>query len=506
MLHLPRILALGLLLAAAIGLRVWHLEQKNMWLDEAASWDTSRRALPDLMALAKTDIHPPLYYVILRGWMAVAGDSPAALRGLSVIFSVIALLLAARLADRWLPRGPALLVVGWLAVSPHMVAYAQEARMYAALTATVLAGCLAYWRWLESGGTRTRALVAYAAFASVSVYLHYFAFLFVGALWLHLALVSWFTAPQRRLVGRGGWLRWIAAHLILLIAYLPWLPTAVAQITRGQDWRQPLTLADLPRYAGGFVRDIVMGSQPNAPPLLVAAVIALCAVLAVGWLRLAFVRSSAPRPNPDTFLLVTGLVPLVVSLAVLPITGQMQLSRYLVFVTPFALIGAARGWTGTSERPVAAMAALTVAIAASIVCLTGYFRSTVKDSDLRPIVRYIERELSRPNGSGSARGVLLVEPSTMRIPLRYETREMPSVEYPFVLETDPLQHALDATIPSAGSDPMWLVLDRRWDRFAGFDPRTDARLVEIDVPGLRRHHARLFRVRAPPPAVRGPGL
>ena len=109
-------IALAIVIALAAAARVWRIDQKNLWLDEGVSWDTARKPLAGLVEQTAGDIHPPLYYVLLKGWMAIAGDSVAGLRLLSVVLGTIALLLAFPIARRALPPPLAIATLVWLAV------------------------------------------------------------------------------------------------------------------------------------------------------------------------------------------------------------------------------------------------------------------------------------------------------------------------------------------------------------------------------------------------------
>jgi predicted membrane-bound mannosyltransferase len=79
-----------LLLAFALALRVWKLTDKNIGLDESTSWYLATGSVSHLVSWTAADVHPPLYYLLLKVWLWVFGDSLVALRSLSVISSVIA--------------------------------------------------------------------------------------------------------------------------------------------------------------------------------------------------------------------------------------------------------------------------------------------------------------------------------------------------------------------------------------------------------------------------------
>ncbi len=115
------------------------------------------------------DEYPPLYYLLLKAWVWLAGDSLAAMRALSVLCSVLALYLLFRLIEGAMPRVVCYAVILWCALSPYDLYFAQEAGIYAPASAAVLGACLAYRRWIESGTTRRSALVLYAIYRDEAV-------------------------------------------------------------------------------------------------------------------------------------------------------------------------------------------------------------------------------------------------------------------------------------------------------------------------------------------------
>ena len=58
-------------------LRVLLLRQKGMWLDETFSvWLANHSVSEMLRWIARIDQHPPLYYLLLNGWITLKGDMP----------------------------------------------------------------------------------------------------------------------------------------------------------------------------------------------------------------------------------------------------------------------------------------------------------------------------------------------------------------------------------------------------------------------------------------------
>ena len=119
-----------LILLLALGLRLYRLDGQSLWYDEGTSVVLAGRDVAAIVQGAAADIHPPLYYVLLHFWARLFGSSEVAVRllsaiaGLGVVGAVY--LLGRRLFDQQVALVAALLA----ALSPFLVYYSQEARMY----------------------------------------------------------------------------------------------------------------------------------------------------------------------------------------------------------------------------------------------------------------------------------------------------------------------------------------------------------------------------------------
>ena len=86
-----------LILLLASALRFHKIESQSFWNDEGNSARLSERSLELIIEGTASDIHPPLYYLILRGWRELLGDSEFSLRvfsalaGVGLIAAVLAL-------------------------------------------------------------------------------------------------------------------------------------------------------------------------------------------------------------------------------------------------------------------------------------------------------------------------------------------------------------------------------------------------------------------------------
>jgi uncharacterized membrane protein len=100
--------------------------------------------------------HPPLYFLMARGWMQLFGPSVVASRSLPVLTSLLALPCMYLLAwELFASRLAALLATTFLALSPFDLLFAQTARQYSLLTLSVILSsycllrALKASRWIE---------------------------------------------------------------------------------------------------------------------------------------------------------------------------------------------------------------------------------------------------------------------------------------------------------------------------------------------------------------------
>ncbi|MEW6516872.1 MAG: glycosyltransferase family 39 protein [candidate division FCPU426 bacterium] len=225
--------ALGLLLLilAALGLRLFHLDFRSLWLDEAYSLRLASASWPGIWQGAALDIHPPLFHFLQALWIRLAGTSEFSLRFPSALYGALLVpvafglgrLLAGRAAAWW----AALLV----AASPYFIELSRQARM-PGLLALLSAGSLYFfWRWFETRGRRFA--LGYWLCTLAALYTHYFSGLALVAEWIFLAL-----AARKNSEGRSLWREWLIMQAALALAYAPWMAAAWHHLSLGgPSWR-----------------------------------------------------------------------------------------------------------------------------------------------------------------------------------------------------------------------------------------------------------------------------
>ncbi|HEY7811605.1 MAG TPA: hypothetical protein VIC62_00110, partial [Nakamurella sp.] len=78
-----RLLLAAVILTVVAGIVLRLVSTGELWLDESLSVQIARKPLPQLFAALRQDGSPPLYYLLLHGWIALWGRGEVATHALS---------------------------------------------------------------------------------------------------------------------------------------------------------------------------------------------------------------------------------------------------------------------------------------------------------------------------------------------------------------------------------------------------------------------------------------
>lgn len=459
---------LVLLLLAAYGLRVFMLDTQSLWWDEGISLHLAISDLQTLLSDRLNNIHPPLYFVILKGWLALTGVSAFTARYLSVLAGLLTVplafvaardslrLLAGDGTSRTYARA-AVRPVPWIAfglalLSPLLVIYAQEVRVYAMLPPVYLLMLVLAGRQFAGAAPRPPSLVALLVTEWVALHLHYIAAVGVAliGLWGVLHYV-------RRRPGPGLGI-WLLGQGVVLLASLPWFAAVVAnwpaigaEAGAGTFSAEPVPLMFLFSQLWVFHLTGLAGALADPFVQRVAAATAVLAILLVTAALVAPLlkrgdRYTADRRRAAVYWLAVWLLPLLAALIVWSVRSFSH-PRYVIMYTvgflPLAAILAHphRSWLGrlTGAGFVACLVVL------SVWGLGQYFFAFgAAKPDMRGVARYLEET--------AVAGDLIVIPDTdWSLPFEYGGEAaviMPGFEAP-AGEPDSLAAALDCRYPAA---------------------------------------------------------
>lgn len=254
---------------------------QSLWFDEQYSLILASRPVRELMALTAVDAHPPLYYLLLKAWMTLAGDGAAPLRLLACLFLGGTVLVSLVMMRDLFGERVAALCAPLLLCGGFMLRYGYELRMYSMAMLIVVSGTYVLLRATGTvtgdvtGDTKGGWWAAYALVVALGMYTLYLtAFVWIAhAIWL-----VWMGAVHggsdgvgdhdgrdghgnrrsgtsddgsddsrgsgdsrgsatsrrrawRRMIWGCAW-RWrrLGVYLVSIVLYLPWMPVMVGQM------------------------------------------------------------------------------------------------------------------------------------------------------------------------------------------------------------------------------------------------------------------------------------
>lgn len=199
----------GALTLAGLALRLVPLSDA-LYGDELSTYYTvAGHGLGRTLANVRSDVEltPPLYYMLT--WLfARLGDTPEALRAVSLLAGVATIPLTYQLGIRTVGVRAALLAAALTAFSPLLIFYSTEARAYALMMVLALLTTLALLRALD--GHRS-GWVAYSACSALALYTHYTVAFVLAAVFLWAFVLK--PNARRALIIANG---------VAFIAFLPW--------------------------------------------------------------------------------------------------------------------------------------------------------------------------------------------------------------------------------------------------------------------------------------------
>ncbi|GIK42211.1 MAG: hypothetical protein BroJett011_60440 [Chloroflexota bacterium] len=205
-------------------LRTVNLAGQSLWRDEVDAIRFSNWPLPQLVAgLFQEGHNGPLFFLGLRFWRNVGGNSEFALRYPSALLGALAVPLGFVLARQLgFGRRVALLLGILLATSPYLVWYGQEAKMYTLLLALVALAFIAYRKALTSSPTlplegRGRKNWVWWLVFVVATTLSFYTHILAPLMLVVYGLVAWLHPAEWRRHWRG----WLVSMGCLTLPYLP---------------------------------------------------------------------------------------------------------------------------------------------------------------------------------------------------------------------------------------------------------------------------------------------
>lgn len=233
------IVIFALIVGVFIGARLWGLTESCLWFDEVFSVHAARHEWSRLLRFVAADvIHPPLFYVLLKVWISVGGESLFWLRLFPVLAS-IAVIFPFLLLCRELHLGATVtnLALLLMAVNGYLIKYAQEVRMYSLLLFFTVCSLWLFIKFLNATNVR-KQLLALSAINLLLVCTHYYGCLVIATEAVFLVLWNRDKLPD-----------FLIAVAVLLLCFSPWVYAVTLAVEPGKGLAQNIGWVGRPRLA-----------------------------------------------------------------------------------------------------------------------------------------------------------------------------------------------------------------------------------------------------------------
>ena len=285
--------------------------QQSIWFDESYTAYLIRFDFGSILKYTAADVHPPLYYFLLKVWSMVFGYSDFALRAMSAMFGALAILFAFLWLKYKYGKTAAILGSLFLALSPNFIRYGEEMRMYTLVAAIVFAAT--YFLQLAIDNKSRKWWIIYAALVALGMYTHYFTAFAWMAHVIYLIVIykkEFFTKKI------------FAWYLLSVVFYLPWLPGFLKQSStvQGGFW---IGAASVSKVANFFTETALYERASGTSNWLLVLFIAV---------SILFIYLTVRYYKQLKMLLCMTLVPIIgLILISMPPLKSMFVPRYLLY-------------------------------------------------------------------------------------------------------------------------------------------------------------------------------
>ncbi len=319
-----------LILLASVLAIVFTLYSQSLRLDESQSIWVATKSVGEILNFVGQDVHVPLYFLLLHFWIQIFGTDVFVSRLLSLIFFILSFFAIYKLASEVSDNRLAILTIALFSLSPFIIWYAAETRMYTLFILISTLQSLSFIVFFKSAGKsgKTALLVT----SLLGFFTHYF---FVFQLFTQIIFLFAKYTPslfQRNLEPNLA-LRQIIFKFFLIsgsafVLFFPWI-IYVFRLGSASNTQplipQPSTYNIFQTFINflfGFQSQDIQSTLVSLWPLSIIIMF------------LIFTKRVKFRPRLLDYFVLLTILPVILAFIISIILRPLFLSRYLIFVTP----------------------------------------------------------------------------------------------------------------------------------------------------------------------------
>lgn len=288
------------------------------WGDECYSIGLVKMNFMDMIRETGSDVHPPLYYIILRWVSVILGEKGYVFHLVSLIPVVLTLVFCVKTVYRKFGYCVAFLLATFVFFMDNAILFAMEIRMYSWANFFVLMSFYELYEILQK--KEKKNWIIFSFFSLAAAYTHYYALVAVAFLYAMLIVYE---------IWKKGitWKRTLTVCLMAVVAYLPWLINLLQAFGRtASDW----WVEEIPKFR--YCMEYLFASKIS---LLYLGIWGLCILI------LFYNTYMKKRGNYEfTFWVISGLISIVGTIVVGEVVSllwrPMFQTRYVYVVSGIA--------------------------------------------------------------------------------------------------------------------------------------------------------------------------
>jgi 4-amino-4-deoxy-L-arabinose transferase-like glycosyltransferase len=343
--------------------RLNSLASQSLWRDEVDAVRFALAPLPDVLkTFAQPGFNGPLYFLMLRGWIGLAGQSEFAIRFPSLMFGVMSIALIYAVGARLFSRPIGWVAATLLAFSGYHAWYSQEAKMYTLITTLALAAIYCLRRGLEDG--RARFWLGLVVCTSLAMYAHILAALLIP-MEVVLCVLWW---PPAADVRRRRLTPALISFALLIVPYLPLAAWQLPLVFKtGETGFGHYTLGEMLNVLNGAYTRGILNSLDDTWGAIIAGLAATLAFF--GWLT----RLTDRKRFTSALTLLIWLAVPTLAIWFVSLNRPLFTDRYLIWIMPAYYLSIALGLEAIGSahaiRPIVQHARWLVAAIALVVLI-----------------------------------------------------------------------------------------------------------------------------------------
>ena len=214
---------------------------KDIWYDETFSLGLARHSVRDLIILTANDVHPPLYYLILKIPMMFIPGSVTAAKIVSVIPVILIMCIANLFFSKEYSIKSAILFNLLFFSAYTTFEFAVEIRMYTWCMFFCVLCCISSYYIIKTETLKSYLL--YVLFAECGAYCQYWTACGLAINFILISIICIFR-------NKKSIKKILISAIIGILLYIPWGKVVISQVSEvaGEYWIAPITFLDFIEY------------------------------------------------------------------------------------------------------------------------------------------------------------------------------------------------------------------------------------------------------------------